>query len=121
MRIETKNADGSITITNTVDPPEAVVSNDLRAKAAAALASNATFLGTVGARRTAIGSARTTATTKSGSLTIANVAAAQAELRLVYGMLVQVGAALDALNDQAELVTKENNAVIRLALGLLDS
>lgn len=55
MRIETKNPDGTLTITNTVDPPEAINAELLRTRAVAALAANSTFIGTVTARRTAIG------------------------------------------------------------------
>lgn len=120
MRIETKNP-GTLTITNTVDPPEAINAELLRTRAVAALAANSTFIGTVTARRTAIGTARTNATTKSTTASVASLANAQTEVRALYGMLAQVGAALDALNDQAEANAKQSNAVIRLMLGQLDA
>lgn len=92
----------------------------LRTKAQAALTANDTFLATVATRRTNIATGKTTATSLS-TATVTTVAQAQTAIRQIGSMLVQVATALDDLNNQSETVTKENNAVIRLLLGQLDS
>lgn len=82
----------------------------------AALATNAAFLATVPGRRTAIANAITSATAKAGNATLT-----QADLRLAFTMLAQVGQVLTAMNDQTESVTKQNTAIIRLQRNALDS
>lgn len=92
----------------------------LQASAQTALTTNATFLGTVAARRTSIASGKATAQAGT-TVTVGNVAAAQTQIRSIWSTLVQIATALDDLNNDAESVTKQNNAVIRLMLGQLDS
>ena len=91
----------------------------IRAKALAALAANVTFLGTVAARRTAIANGATAAATMS-TVAVANVAAAQTQIRAIGTILGQVATALTALNDASEATTKQSTAVIRLLLGVFD-
>lgn len=121
MRIETSDGRGNVLNTTTVpDDPIVVNQQTLQSKAQAALDANATFLGTVATRRTNIATGKTTATSLS-TATVSNVAQAQTAIRQIGSLLAQVATALDDLNNQAETVTKENNAVIRLILGQLDS
>lgn len=91
---------------------------DLLAKARVALTTNATFLGTVAGRRTAIASGKTTATTGT-TATVGSIAVAQTQIRSLWTVLVQVATALDDLNNDAESLTKQNDAVIRLLAGLV--
>lgn len=92
----------------------------LRTKAQAALTANDTFLATVATRRTNIATGKTTATSLS-TATVTTVAQAQIAIRQIGTLLAQVATALDDLNNQAETVTKENSAVIRLILGQHDT
>lgn len=92
----------------------------LQANAQTALTTNAAFLGTVAARRTAIASGKSTAQTGT-TATVTSVAQAQTQIRSVWSTLVQIATALDDLNNDAESVTKQNNAVIRLLLNAVDT
>lgn len=92
----------------------------LQQRAQSALAANAAFLATVVARRTAIANGKTTAITGQ-TASVANVAQAQTQIRSIWTTLTQVATALSDLNDQAELLTKQNDGVIRMLLGLTDS
>lgn len=101
------------------DNPATVNADTLRARAAAALIANSDFRATVAARRTAIANGKATAQTGLGA-TVGSLANAQTQVRSLWTVLVQVATALNDLNDQAELLTKESNELIHMALGLLD-
>ena len=92
----------------------------IRERAKAALAGNATYLAGVQARRTAITNGIASAGTLS-NITVTTVAQVQAQLRIIGGLMVQIGNALGALNDQSESNTKQNDATIRDLLGQFDS
>ncbi len=119
MSIDTSNVQTTFTRS---DPTGQANADTLRTKAQAALTANDTFLATVAGRRTNIATGKTTATSLSSwTARVTTVAQAQTAIRQIGSLLVQVATALDDLNNQAETVTKENNAVIRLVLGALDS
>jgi hypothetical protein len=101
------------------DSTENITRADLTAKARTALTANVSFLGTVGTRRTAIASGKSTATTGK-TATVTTVAQAQTQIRSAWTILEQVATALDDLNNQAEAVTKQNDAIIKLLLGASD-
>ncbi len=113
----TKNADGTVThTTQQFDFTVETTTVDLLAKARTALTTNGAFLGTVSARRTAIASDKSTATTMQ-TATVTTVAQAQTQIRSIGVLLTHVATALDDLNNQAEAVTKQNDALIKLLAG----
>lgn len=92
----------------------------LRQRAQAALAANGTFRSTVAARATNIANGKTTAQTMS-TASVTSISQAANWIHTAGTLLVQVATALDDLNTQADRLTAENSAVIRLLLGQLDT
>lgn len=120
MRIITFDKGQKVADVVVADDPLAVTADNVRAKAAAAIAANQTFAATVAARKAAIGDAKTVA--QSGvSATITTLPQAQTAIRQIAQMLVGVVAVLDGLSDQAAANAAQTNATIRLLLAQFDA
>lgn len=123
-------------ISSTVIPDDPIVANaaTIRAKAAAALTANSTFLGTIAGRRASIATAKTTIATNKATATtgktatVSTIAQAQTQVRSLWTVMESICTLLDGVatladvgNDRDEVTMKELNGLIRLALNALDS
>jgi hypothetical protein len=97
------------------DSQEAINLRTLITRAETALASNATFLGTVAARRTGITNGRATAVTME-TATVTTFPQAQTQIRSIGVLLRQTSDVLTALHDQIEAATRQTNGIIRQLL-----